>query len=562
MKRILFVAFMLLMANGVVFGMERAAGWCEQGAQTITVLTYQSSATTPVQRSYPQCSVTVYITGTTTKASLFSTSTGSALSNPFVATANGYWGFYAANGTYDVQLSGAGIPTPFTLGAITLFDLANYIPPPPVVPVPASGGDTQIQYNKIGFLNGDLNLTWDYTARSMKVNGLVAGSFLTQANAANIAGGYLHLKPIVYPAGVTCLDVFGNPVNQPVPVGGDSFGPGDAVMWVSASPMAGVTPPGCAAALPVQEVVGLNTNAYLLSMAGLATTSDAYNSIQSLFGGEYVRLGYTADQGLYMQAHPTSATLLNPSALCVFSGTASPPATSLDYQPNCYGGFAYQGGSTFWYYNATAHAWNSVNFASVGGSPGGSNSNIQWNKSGAFYGDGNFTYVTGTPNIVTLAGTFQAVGTSAGFDATTCTEQTCVQAPVGGLYGKWVIASDSVFWLAEYAPAVSASRQAKVYFDSATHLLKVSQDGGPFVNLVGGGGGGTPGGTSTDIQSNQSGGLYGDANFTYVTGDTNVVTLNEGSFQTVGLTSGFDATNCTSQTCIHSPPLVESVENG
>lgn len=78
------------------------------------------SGTTPVSG----CTVTVYITGTATKATLFSTNAGAALANPFVADATGHWYFYVPNRRYDVTLSGAGITSPFTLSDIQAFDPA------------------------------------------------------------------------------------------------------------------------------------------------------------------------------------------------------------------------------------------------------------------------------------------------------------------------------------------------------------------------------------------------------------------------------------------------------
>jgi hypothetical protein len=73
------------------------------------------------------------------------------------------------------------------------------------------------------------------------------------------------------------------------------------------------------------------------------------------------------------------------------------------------------------------------------------------------------------------------------------TNTDVIQAPNGGVTSKWLIAKDSVFWLGETAPAVSCDHttcppgQAKIYLDSTTHRLKVSEDGGAFVNLVGSG---------------------------------------------------------------------------
>ncbi len=204
MKKLLLLTLFSLAA----FANERTYGWCEQGNQTISVLGYSSSITTPVQRSYAPCTVTVYVTGsesvatanytsggtitgtsgqtcsvfflggagavgtvvlsatnaiatgtsitvntgrsgftgppfsatlgngtascsgtavvtataTGTYATLYSDNSGTPLSNPFTSSATGLYYFYAADGTYDVQLSGAGIPNPFTLGGVSAMD--------------------------------------------------------------------------------------------------------------------------------------------------------------------------------------------------------------------------------------------------------------------------------------------------------------------------------------------------------------------------------------------------------------------------------------------------------
>ena len=89
---------------------------------------YQSSTTTPVQRSYPgpAAQVYVYLTGTGspgTLATIYQDNLGTALANPFSASTLGYWFFYAANGRYDVSCVGAGIPSGrITYGDNVLFD--------------------------------------------------------------------------------------------------------------------------------------------------------------------------------------------------------------------------------------------------------------------------------------------------------------------------------------------------------------------------------------------------------------------------------------------------------
>lgn len=70
----------------------------------------------------PSCTVTVYLAGTLTLASLFSDNGVTPKANPTTADANGYWFFYAVNGRYDVVFSGGGIPSPYTLADVLILD--------------------------------------------------------------------------------------------------------------------------------------------------------------------------------------------------------------------------------------------------------------------------------------------------------------------------------------------------------------------------------------------------------------------------------------------------------
>src|SRR6266850_5840037 len=97
---------------------QRIFGWCEQGGQRATTNGNQSQ--NKVMGSYPACTVTVWNGGTQVNATIFSDSGLTTIQpNPFVATANGFWAFYAAPSTYDVQFSGTGITTPFTIAGYT-----------------------------------------------------------------------------------------------------------------------------------------------------------------------------------------------------------------------------------------------------------------------------------------------------------------------------------------------------------------------------------------------------------------------------------------------------------
>jgi hypothetical protein len=98
---------------------SRFTGSCQQGG-SVLVTNGQNSAS-PVQISYPACTITVYVHGTINLASLFSDAQGQfPLANPFSAASTGTFGFYAANGRYDVNLSGGGIIVPFTITDVPL----------------------------------------------------------------------------------------------------------------------------------------------------------------------------------------------------------------------------------------------------------------------------------------------------------------------------------------------------------------------------------------------------------------------------------------------------------
>jgi hypothetical protein len=73
---------------------------------------------TAVQQSYPACTVTVYLPGTTTKTTIYSDNSGTVSANPFTASVKGFYLFYADDGVVDVQLSGSGFTSPYTLGSV------------------------------------------------------------------------------------------------------------------------------------------------------------------------------------------------------------------------------------------------------------------------------------------------------------------------------------------------------------------------------------------------------------------------------------------------------------
>lgn len=120
--RLSFLVAALACLSGQARANQNAQGWCESGAQPVVTSGLISS--TQVQASFPACTVTIFVHGGGL-ATIFADNAGTPLSNPFTASSNGRWIFYAGNGRYDVQLSGAGFPSPVTYSDISLSDPAN-----------------------------------------------------------------------------------------------------------------------------------------------------------------------------------------------------------------------------------------------------------------------------------------------------------------------------------------------------------------------------------------------------------------------------------------------------
>lgn len=110
---------LLLLAPASVFAQTAAIqGYCDKGG-TKTV-TQGLNSTNYAQGDNPHCQITVYLTGTQTKATLTADKDGTPLPNPFTAGAvgsllPGKWIFWAAvNQGYDVVASGGDAPNTYS----------------------------------------------------------------------------------------------------------------------------------------------------------------------------------------------------------------------------------------------------------------------------------------------------------------------------------------------------------------------------------------------------------------------------------------------------------------
>jgi hypothetical protein len=114
------IAALMFLLFATVAGAQTAAvnGYCALGAAQAN--TSGLSSANYLQGVIPSCTVTVYLTGTTIKATIYSNGSGGALTNPFTANSDATWLFFAAvSQGYDVVLSGGNppnvYPTPKTL---------------------------------------------------------------------------------------------------------------------------------------------------------------------------------------------------------------------------------------------------------------------------------------------------------------------------------------------------------------------------------------------------------------------------------------------------------------
>lgn len=146
-----------------------------------TSLTLTTSAGT-------QSNVT-YVMSASTPAPIY-TANGSSLANPFTATAQGYWQFYAEDWQYDVKLSGGGFPSPVTRGGQSVmnptYTASGGIP----LPYPSYAGSivNVLSYGAVATGNG-------------AIGSETSVSFQNAINALHSRGGgalFIPWKPLCY----------------------------------------------------------------------------------------------------------------------------------------------------------------------------------------------------------------------------------------------------------------------------------------------------------------------------------------------------------------------------
>lgn len=128
MKRLLLLALLLLPLSAFGQSLAGVNGDCQIGGQQTLTSGLPSTGTQQintsnvnqgagVQASFPACLVTVYNTGTVTKASIYSNNnpTPTTLTNPFTANTDGSYTFFVGQGAcYDILISSGSTPLPYS----------------------------------------------------------------------------------------------------------------------------------------------------------------------------------------------------------------------------------------------------------------------------------------------------------------------------------------------------------------------------------------------------------------------------------------------------------------
>ena len=201
MKRTKTAFLAILFAASPLFAQTAAiTNYCLLGAKQ--AITSGLDSTNYLQGVIPSCTVTVYLTGTTTLATIYADKSSTALTNPFTADVDGSWLIFAAvNQGYDVVLSG-GIspnvyPSPVTLtdvfagsditvtGGISGSGTTGYIP---VFTGTNSLGNSVIDQGVT--TSGEVTLPWNITPRAVGYHAAFSNTTGTAWTANGYEAGY------------------------------------------------------------------------------------------------------------------------------------------------------------------------------------------------------------------------------------------------------------------------------------------------------------------------------------------------------------------------------------
>jgi hypothetical protein len=161
--------------------------WCQSGDVLASVSGISSS--NPLMGTYPRCKVSVFITGSPTLATIYSTVTSTPLANPFCANADASFLFFASQSAqYDVTISNDAscnpspaypqLPAPFTWNDAAVSGTGG------------GGGGTSIVLQTSGIVNGNqalLNLA--VTTPGLSISNSLGTTTIANTGVLSFTGG-------------------------------------------------------------------------------------------------------------------------------------------------------------------------------------------------------------------------------------------------------------------------------------------------------------------------------------------------------------------------------------
>jgi hypothetical protein len=209
--------------------------------------------------------------------------------------------------------------------------------------------------------------------------------------------------------------------------------------------------------------------------------------------------------------------------------------------------------------SASKRVWTVFSGGGGGGTPGGGDGMVQFNLAGAFAGSPNLTW-DNTNQVLRLTGkapvinppappqTFYgivlpqgAVNAADGF-YTPSQQTNAIQAPAGGINGRWLIATDSIFAIGRPdAPAAPDSGQGKFYYNAPGKQFEYWDETAQQWLPFGKSSGGTISGlTPPGIAYASSGtSLATSASFTWLKDDLRMVIASNVGQAAIDVTSGY-----------------------
>jgi hypothetical protein len=220
MKKLLMVILLgLTLFPDMVSARAKLQGFVEQGNTTLTITGGIGTIVKKVQGSFPGATVAFYdaVTGVIV-ANCYADNAGTAKPCSFTSSADGSFFVYLDNGRYDIQFSGTGITTPFTIGDNIVFDPVSVTP---VLNVTA-GNITTLNSTTVNATTGNFTAVHATTA-TVGAAGSVISNFNFNATATVADGGTITHGMGATPTMVLCTPSVAAEMCSVTAIGGVNF---------------------------------------------------------------------------------------------------------------------------------------------------------------------------------------------------------------------------------------------------------------------------------------------------------------------------------------------------